>query len=278
MKVLITGARGMLGSDLTEVFTKALGGDSVLPKGSLDLDITDAQQVISVLNEFKPDVVINSAAYTNVDKAESEKQKATAVNATGPGLMAAECGKRQIRLVHFSTDQVFDGSGSVPRKETDTPRPLNHYALSKWEGEKLVLSHPGHLVLRVQWLYGKKKDRFSQLRSKEVFTPFLDQYGAPAWTLPLSSVVLKLAREKTTGLYHYSYDDYASWFEVYQFVCQQWNLPTKLIGKRTAEVALPAIRPLFSVLDNRKLLSALKIPRMGSWREPLSEFLRLPHS
>jgi len=263
----------MLGHDLSRTFLRNLSGGTVLAFGRDRLDITNPRQIFDVLREFRPALVINCAAYTNVDGAETERAQARALNVDGPSHLAGACAELDMALVHFSTDQVFDGSRETPRQETDPVNPLNYYAQSKLEGEQAVLAFPENLVLRVQWLYGEKKDRFTPLRSKEVFTPFSDQIGAPTWTRFLSEQVLELVKRRASGLFHFSYDDSASWAEVYGLVVQELGLSTRLEPKKTSEVSLPAKRPLYSVLSNRKLAEFLGRKGMGSWKESMREFL-----
>ena len=273
--VLLVGASGMLGTDLF----KALGPVTTWKLITLKrdkLDITNASQTKKVIEDLKPAVVINSAAYTDVDGAEREKEKAFAVNVQGPRNLIAGCATVGAKLVHFSTDQVFDGTGQKPWTEESTPNPLNYYAETKLMGEKPVLEDEEGLVIRVQWLYGQKKDRFTPLKQKEIFTPFSDQYGSPTWTRNVADTVRDLIRRDASGLFHFAYDDFASWADVFSFVRTELNLKVKLEPKRTEEMKLPARRPKFSVLSNQKLVNCLGLKGMGSWRGPLREFLRHP--
>lgn len=270
--ILIAGSGGMLGWDLVRSFSQSLGEKRVHGLSRAELDIGDADSIAAAFEKYRPTVVLNSAAYTQVDRAEIEREEATRANATGPGLLADACRQHGIALVHFSTDQVFDGSLNRPQREDDAANPLNWYAASKYEGEKRVLSWERSLVFRVQWLYGEKKDRFSPLREKKVFSPFADQFGAPTWTKEIASITSEMLQKQRFGLYHLSYDDYASWADVFSFVKQRWNLDLELKPQTTAALNLPAKRPLFSVLSNEKLTRALgRSP--GSWKTPLSEFL-----
>jgi len=262
----------MLGSELAKTIAPLVPKGQLTVLGRESLDITDMESVAR-LRRLVPKVVINAAAYTNVDGAETERERALAINQRGAANLASICKELKSTLVHFSTDQVFDGCDSVPRSESDPVRPSNYYAETKHLGEKEALRYEGSLVLRVQWLYGEKKDRFTILRGKDVFTPFSDQFGAPTWTLDLSQVTAKLISIGATGLYHFTYDDFASWADVYQFVKMELRLDTLLMPRRTADVKLPARRPLYSVMSNRKLIETLGVSGLGGWREPLREFL-----
>ncbi len=268
-RVLITGGSGMLAWDLARVF------ESPVVLNRTELDITSESSILGSLEKYRPAVVLNTAAYTSVDGAETEREATEAINARGPALLARACRSANAQLVHFSTDQVFNGKVDRPRTEEDPTDPINHYAVTKLRGEQAVLGETGSLVLRVQWLYGQRKDRFSPLRSKTEFSPFADQFGAPTWTRKLAEGVQALLEKKASGLFHFSYDDYASWAQVFEFVKQEWKLDLKLSPKQTAEMKLPAKRPLFSVLDNTKLKQTLGVSSMGSWKAPLQEFLAL---
>jgi dTDP-4-dehydrorhamnose reductase len=271
--VVITGGQGMLAGDLAEIYRSKLPGQVLAPSRT-ELDITSEASLRALFSSHRPKLLLNAAAYTSVDGAEAQKELATRVNALGPALLNELCQEFGCRLVHFSTDQVFDGTAGTPYTETDHPNASNAYAESKLRGEKAVLASPENLVLRVQWLYGERKDRFSPLRQKSEFSPFSDQRGSPTWTLKLAEVVLALTERGSAGLFHFSYDDYGSWEEVFQFVCDEWKLKTLLTPKKTSDLKLPANRPLFSVLSNKKLVKELGLTGLGSWKAPLREFLK----
>lgn len=272
--ILILGGSGMLGSDLFRYFQPRFG-ERVLSPTHGELNATDFTALENYLRRHRPAVVLNAIAYTNVDRAEVEREAATLLNAELPRRLAEGSQALGYRLVHFSTDYVFSGEGSQPWTEDDLPNPPtpNHYAHSKLVGELAVRAITNSLTLRVQWLYGEQKDRFSVLKSKSIFTPFSDQFGAPTWTREIAETVGELLARDSTGLFHFAYDDAASWAEVYEFVKSEWDLPLQLIPKLSAEVILPARRPRFGVLSNAKLKKALGVETMGSWKEPLRKFL-----
>jgi dTDP-4-dehydrorhamnose reductase len=272
-RLLVIGGDGMLGWEISRTFNSQIPSAEISSLGRSQLDLTQPKQMRTLIEGLRPTVVVNAAAYTKVDQAEKEKEKAMAVNAEGPKHLGEICARIGARLIHFSTDQVFDGKGQTPWKETDVPRPSNFYAETKWLGEKAVLEVPKSLVLRVQWLYGQKKDRFTPLKTKTTFSPFSDQYGSPAWTRRVAEVVLELLKKENTGLFHFAYDDFASWAEVYVFVKEVLSLNLTLEPKKTSQMNLPANRPLYSVMSNEKLLKCLGWPSMGSWRHDLKKFL-----
>jgi dTDP-4-dehydrorhamnose reductase len=249
----------------------------VIATSRSELDITEKNQVDSFLAKVKPKWVINTAAYTQVDLAEKEREKALAINFTGPKFLMEASKREGAKLVHFSTDYVFSGEGSRPWSENDIPAPLepNWYAKTKLLGEEAVLSEKENLVCRVQWLYGSKRNRFSSLKDKNKFTPFSDQFGAPTWTKDIVGWVLALLQKDATGVFHLAYDDYASWFEVYEFVKKKWELSVELIPSLSQDVSLSAKRPLNGRLCNRKLADFLELKSVGSWKDSLTRFLEM---
>ncbi len=270
MKILILGGTGILGSDLVKHFAKKA---EVIAPTRMQIDLLNLDSVAKGLREIRPDRVINATAYTQVDGAETENELATALNVTAVKQLTELSAERRIPFIHFSTDQVFDGTATEPYLEEAVANPLNNYARTKWEGEKIALSYPNSLVLRVQWLYGDKKDRFSALRDKTHFSPFLDQLGAPTPTDWLAEIVDKLTQQSVSGLYHATLDNHASWADVFAFAKRQLNLSVRLEPKYTHEVKLPARRPLYSVLSNSKLKKSLGVSVVGQWEEKLAHFL-----
>jgi len=266
----------MLGSDFSDFLKRNFSQTRVLDPSREELDITKEKAVDSFLKKQRPEWIINTAAYTEVDKAEIERDKAFQINVEGPKNLAKTASEIGAKLIHFSTDYVFDGSGERPWTEGDAPQPPkpNWYAETKLMGEAPVLASPVHLVFRVQWLYGKKKERFSSLKGKDLFTPFIDQFGAPTWTQDIVKTVLAVMSKNGSGLFHLAYDDYANWFEVYEFIKHEWNLPIRLVPKKASEVSLPAKRPLNGRLSNQKIKKFLGVSSLGTWREALGFFLK----
>lgn len=263
----------MLGWDFVRLFSDWFERDQVQSIGRREFDVRSREQVFSEISKRRPALVINCSAYTNVDGAESEREEADAINHIGTQNLVEVCREIDATFVHFSTDQVFDGKQELPYSESDPVAPCNQYAATKRLGEIAALEYQKSIVLRVQWLYGEKKDRFTLLRDKKVFTPFRDQIGAPTWTEDICRVVAHLVAGSHYGLYHLAYDDFASWYEVFQFVKEHLQLETELRPMETKDVQLPACRPQFSTLSNQKLLKTLGWKTMGSWRDSLGDFL-----
>lgn len=275
-KVFILGANGMLGSDLLLEAQRLLPKESIAAPGSKELNLSQNSKIFEFCRQFRPTVILNGAAYTNVDGAETEREKAYQANVLGPKSLVEACREFKSKLVHFSTDYVFSGAPGHIWTEEDTPVPPqpNYYAQTKLEGEKIVAQLSDSITLRVQWLYGKKKDKFLALKEKAVATPFVDQLGSPSWTREIARTVFKLLERDAAGLFHFAYDDSTSWLEVYQLVKERLSLSVELVPKRLSEVPLVAKRPLNCVMSNRKLCQALGVSSMGSWKTPFAEFLK----
>lgn len=272
--ILITGSNGLLGSELVEYFSAKYGSSNVSAFERKQLDITDRQKVFQVFQDCRPGITINAAAYTQVDKAEEEKEEAYRINSMGVKTLTEACQEYRTKLVHYSTDQVLDGSLGRPQIETDPPNPLNYYAKTKLWGEQHALMAPHSLILRVQWLYGKKRDRFTPLQGKKEFKTFCDQWGAPTDSQDVAEWTSALLEREATGVFHFTYDDYASWDQIFEFAKSILSLPTILIPIRTEDAQLPAKRPHFSVLSNAKLRSTLGKQELGSWKTALQRFLK----
>ena len=268
-KILITGARGLLGSE----FVRAL--DTAIALGHEELDICERDSVWRSFERHSPQIVINTAAYTAVDRAESDRKAAHQLNVEGVQNLAAACAEFGTKLIHFSTDQVFDGQGETPWKEDSPTHPLNYYAQCKLESEQLVASLENSLCLRVQWLYGAKTPRFLHLADRKEFGAIVDQFGAPTWSRDVVRYTMALVQTEARGLFHLSYDDYGSWAEIFQFVKEWMDYDVILNAVTTDSLHLPAARPRFAVLSNQKLRATLEIDKIGSWKESLGEFLTL---
>ena len=271
---LVTGAGGQLGSDLVSLLQTS--GDEVVGLTRSDLDIADERAVRRAVDEVWPDVVVNAAAYTAVDDAESHEDDAYRVNATGPGVLAIATSGRA-RLVHVSTDYVFDGQGSVPYAEDEPTEPVSAYGRTKLAGERAALGvHPDVYVVRTAWVYGAGGSNFVRtMAALEAKHPTIsvvdDQRGAPTWSRDLAYGLVTLGRSSAApGIYHCTNSGEATWYDLARAVFEELGAdPDRVQPTTTDAFPRPAPRPAYSVLGNQRWRSA-GLPVMRGWREALS--------
>ncbi|MCL6538438.1 MAG: dTDP-4-dehydrorhamnose reductase [Acidothermus sp.] len=276
---LITGAGGQLGSDLVAVLRAA--GEDVVGFHHADLDITDVAAVDGVFREIRPDVVVNAAAYTAVDAAESDPETAFAVNATGAGTVAAAASRSGGLLVHVSTDYVFAGDATEPYDEDDPVAPRSVYGKSKAEGERLVLkAHPSAYVVRTAWVYGAVGSNFVKTmarleRERETVSVVDDQRGSPTWSRDLAGGIVDLVRrEPSPGIYHCTNTGETTWFGFARAIFEELGAEPGRVHPTTTEAfPRPAPRPAYSVLGHRRWQEAGLAP-MRHWRDALTQAFR----
>lgn len=283
MKVLITGAGGQLGRSLLKT---AAADYQIRSFSHAELDITDLRSVQQAVQGFRPDVAVNAAAYTAVDKAESERELVFAVNAGGAENLAKAALKSGARLIHLSTDFVFDGKKSSPYLPEDEMRPLGVYGASKAEGERRVRAVMGNaaVIIRTGWVYAAQGHNFVRtmlrlLAEKGSLGVIADQVGTPTWAMALAEVVWKTAKTPTiTGTHHWSDAGVASWYD-FAVAIQEEALTAGLLKRgipikplATEQYPLPAKRPAYSVLDKHSLLAATGIIPFH-WRDNLRKML-----
>ena len=273
MRYLITGASGMLGLDLQ----KALASREVTALGRADLDVTDAAAVCAVVAGH--DVVINAAAYTKVDDAETHEDEAYAVNATGALNLATAAAEAAAKFVSISTDYVFNGSASKPYAEDEPYDPISAYGRTKAAGERLALeANPeSTYIVRTAWLYGAGGPNFAKTMlaiadSRETWTVVDDQVGQPTWTADLAVQIVELIdADAPAGIYHGTNSGSTSWFGFARAVLEEAGLdPERISPTDSAAFVRPAPRPAFSVLGHDRWAAAGLTP-MRDWREALSE-------
>jgi dTDP-4-dehydrorhamnose reductase len=273
---LVTGASGQLGTDVTAVLK--MYGEPVVACDRATLDITEPQSVQSVLDEARPDIVVNCAAYTKVDDAESDEETAFCVNADGPDLIARWCYDNRARLVHVSTDYVFAGTASSPYTEDTPVAPRSAYGRSKAAGERAVLTSGAHAwVVRTAWVYGAEGPNFVKTmarlsRAHETVKVVDDQVGAPTWSLHLARGLVALGASRAApGIYHCTNAGEASWFVFTRAIFAEMGLdPARVEPTTTDAFARPAPRPAYSVLSHEKW-DAAGLPEMAHWRDALHE-------
>ncbi|MBS3757257.1 MAG: dTDP-4-dehydrorhamnose reductase [Desulfobacterales bacterium] len=279
MNVLITGARGQLGQDCAAV----LGGRHRVTAVDVDeLDIVFAKAVDAAVQSLSPEIIVNCAAFTNVDACESQKDSAWRVNADGPANLAAAAAKTGARLIHISTDYVFDGQKPVPEAytESDAPHPLSVYGKSKLEGEQRIMEKiDNHVILRTAWLYGLKGKNFIRTILGRVLNEpqnrlkiVNDQYGSPTWSRRLAMQIDRLLTTSACGIYHASSEGYCTWYELATALLKALDLSGRLSPCTTQEYPTPAPRPGNSILENNRLKTA-NLNVMNNWQADLQEFL-----
>ena len=270
MKILVTGAKGMLGQDLCPVLEDE--GYEVIETGREEFDITDKTAVNNYLQAIMPDIVIHCAAYTAVDKAEEDSENAMLVNAFGTENIAEFCGKNDIALVYISTDYVFDGEKKEPYKPDDNTNPLNVYGLSKLKGEEAVQKYCRKFyIVRTSWLYGHHGRNFAEtiitkaLEGQELKVVD-DQIGCPTWTADLASGIVELLN-KPYGIYHLCGGGQTSWYGFAKEILSLCKIDAQIVPCLTKDYPRAADRAHYSVMDNGKMLR--------NWKSALKEYIEL---
>ena len=282
-KIWVTGANGQLGSELREL-SKSCKDFEFVFTDMPELDLTKHDAVKKAFKEIKPDVVINAAAYTAVDLAESEGEKTYAVNTYAVANLAALCSAGKAFLIHVSTDFVFDGKRSCPYHEEVAANPVGTYAASKNKGEIEILLNTRHAaIIRTSWLYGNYGNNFMKTilekgRKGEKLSVVYDQVGTPTWSADLAKVVLEMARhaKKINGveLFHYSNEGVASWYDFAYEILNMSNSKSTLVPVDSKDFQRPAPRPSYSVLNKGKIKKFLGI-EIPYWKESLKKCLEL---
>lgn len=254
-KILVTGANGQLGNCLREL--AAAEKAKFIFTDVAELDITSAEAVRALFEAEKPDWVVNCAAYTAVDKAESEPEKAELLNATAAGILAAEAAKIGAGIVHISTDYVFKGDDPEPRKEDDLTEPQSVYGKTKLEGEKLVAQNSKHIILRTSWLYSIYGNNFVQTMrrlgaEKSEIGVVADQWGSPTSAHDLAKAILEVIERPVWGTYHFSNEGATSWALFAEEIMRFSGLDCKVNHITTAEYPTVAARPEYSLLNKQK--------------------------
>ncbi|MGC8889335.1 MAG: dTDP-4-dehydrorhamnose reductase [bacterium] len=276
MRVLITGSNGQLGKAVTEVFFKE--NIEVYPIPHSRLDISNREEVKGIFTSYLPDIVINCAAYTNVDGCEKEPEKAYRMNTLGPKNLAIISERLNIFLIHISTDYVFDGEKDSPYTEFDLPHPINTYGRSKLEGENFVKSFSRHFaIVRTSWLYGDGNNFVTKIIERAKIDKELkiveDQFGSPTYTYDVAKAILSIAKNDACGLYHSANVGVVSRYEEARFIVENLSLNIDIIPVKQKEYVLPAVRPRYTPLENY-LLGLEDIYHMRDWKEAMEEFLK----
>lgn len=276
-KILITGASGQLGSEI-KFLADGFSQYDFTYTDSSELDITNAAAVQKAAKDNGYYAIINCAAYTAVDKAETDKEKAYLINATGAANLASASAATGAKFVHVSTDFIFDGTHSQPIVEDDKPNPLSVYGASKLQGENDVLqANPHTLLIRTSWVYSSYGANFVKTilrlcRERDSLSVIFDQIGTPTYARDLAGFILssldKAVEDKISGVFHYSNEGVASWYDFAIAIRDVAGLKTRISPIETSQYPTPATRPKYSVLNKAKVKKTFGI-EIPYWRESL---------
>jgi dTDP-4-dehydrorhamnose reductase len=274
VRLLVTGAGGMLGRAVVDAATGR--GHDVHAATRSQLDVTDPAALRRAILEQRPHAVVNCAAYTDVDGAESDRAAAEAINATGAGNVAAAAAAVEAAIVHVSTDYVFDGSKREPWLESDPTAPLGVYGETKLAGERAVAAaNRTHAIVRTAWLFGAGGKNFVDTMlalgaQREEVSVVCDQVGCPTWTVHLAAALVALAeRPAAAGVHHIAAAGSCSWNELAREVFERAEIACRVLPATTADFPRPARRPAYSVLGCERADS----PRLAAWQQGLAEYL-----
>ena len=282
-RILVTGSNGQLGSEIREL-TKNDGTNVYFYTDVSELDITDKSAVNKFIENHQIDIVVNCAAYTQVDKAEEEEKTAFLINATAPGNLAEACKKYDATLFHISTDYVFDGSNNVPYIETESTSPLGVYGRSKLEGEEFIQqSGCNYLIIRTSWLYSSFGNNFvktiARLSSeKDELKVVFDQIGTPTYARDLATVIFAIIQndqfKDRKGVYHYSNEGVCSWYDFAKAINEYFGNDCHIRPCHSDEFPAKVTRPHYSVLDKTNIKNDFGI-EIGYWRDSLCKCVEL---
>jgi dTDP-4-dehydrorhamnose reductase len=279
-RILVIGANGMLGRDLVEVLRTSSRNDEVVAWDLGDIDIREEQSTMAKIESMYPEIVINVAAFTNVDECESNEEKVFAINAEGMRHVALGALRCHAKVVYLSTDYVFDGRKKEPYLESDPPNPLNVYGRSKWKGEQYVQELvENSLIIRTQWLYGRYGNNFvtsilRQVREKRVLSIVNDQIGSPTYTKDLSKAIAVLIQRDVKGIFHVANRDLCTWYTFGQAILKLTGIVgVKIIPISSKELGRPAPRPSYSALSTQKLKRETGM-MLRPWSEALKDYLQ----
>ncbi len=275
LKLLVTGAGGMLGRAVVDAATRL--GHDVSAATRQDVDVTDADALHRIIAARLPEAVVNCAAYTDVDGAESDRAAALAVNGAGAGNVAAAAAEIGAQIVHVSTDYVFDGAKREPWLESDPVGPLGAYGESKLAGEREVIAaNPRHAIVRTAWLFGAGGRNFVDTMlalgaDRDEVSVVTDQIGCPTWTVHLAGALVELAeRPEETGIHHIAGAGSCSWNELALEIFDVAGIDCRVLPTTTESFPRPAPRPAYSVLGSERA-EPLTLPR---WQDGVAQYVR----
>lgn len=286
MNILLTGKNGQVGWELQRTLA-SLGNIIATDKKQLDLAVPGA--IRKIVRKYQPDLIVNAAAYTAVDKAESEPEQAMAINGTAPGVLAEEAKKINAGIIHYSTDYVFDGQSSQPYAEEDKPNPINVYGKTKLAGEKAIQEVGGaHIILRTSWVFGNRGKNFlltmqRLAKEREEISIVSDQIGCPTWARTIAEVTAQMlvnilssgnkpteAMLQKGGVYHIAGAGATTWYDFAKSIIELSNIKPRptLTPIQTEDYPLPASRPRYACLSSDKVKEKFNI-HMPDWQDML---------
>ncbi len=278
MKVLVTGAGGQVGSEVVRALESHPARPEVLGVTHADLDLSDREQIEQVVATFCPDAIVNPGAVTNVDACETDPELGYTVNALGPRFLSLAAARIGAHVVHVSTDYVFDGTAGRPYSEWDDTNPISHYGRSKLGGEIEVARHaPSWAIARTAWVFGNRGKDFVQLALDAAagadYGFVDDQTGSPSYAPDVAAVLVQLALQRVSGVFHAVNEGVCTRYEMATAVLELSGLdPSLLKIVSTADLGRPAPRPEFSAMSNLALPAA-GIPRLRHYRDALAEYV-----
>lgn len=280
MKIVVTGANGQLGKCLHDVSANYPGHQFIF-LGREHFALEQFGMVHAVLQSLQPDVVINAAAYTAVDRAEQEATLAFLINGEAVGNLAKICKDLNIRLIHISTDYVFDGTKTSPYVELDAVNPIGIYGQSKLLGEQLISTHhPQSIIIRTSWVYSKHGNNFVKtmlrlMNEKEQLGVVNDQFGCPTYALDLAAAIINIAlQEAHSGIYHFANDGVISWYQFALAIKEMTSSNCTANPITTAQYPTLAKRPVYSALDSSLIHKTFGV-QISPWKESLASCLKL---
>jgi dTDP-4-dehydrorhamnose reductase len=279
MKIWITGYKGMLGYDLVKILDDNAEYELILTDKE-DIDITNLDEVLKIVKEEEIELIINASAYTDVDGSQTNKEIAYNVNAIGAKNLAIASKKHDIKLIHISSDYVFNGDKNKPYTENDDVNPINYYGETKLQGEKLIQENMNkYFIIRTQWLYGINNNNFVKTmlklsKNNNEINVVNDQYGSPTFSKDLAIAIGELIESNKYGLYHVTNSGDCSWFEFAKLIFKIANINIIVNPVSTSQYPTPAKRPKYSVLSNKKWVNEGFKP-LRSFKESLNEYLGL---
>ncbi len=277
--VVVAGKNGQLGWELQQlVADKELSFDFLFT-GREELDLSDPEMILAFFQQYKPAYFINCAAYTAVDKAETEQEFAYTINASSVGLLATECNKLHCPFITISTDYVFDGKGVAPYATDHPADPVNYYGYTKWMGEKLALANNSRtIVIRTSWVYSSHGNNFVKtmlrlMKERDELKVVNDQIGSPTYAADLAAavwqIITQLADGKTHyGIYHFSNEGQISWYDFAVAIQRFAGLSCAIHPIPTKDFPTPAKRPAYSVMDTKQLVTDFGVS-LKNWKESL---------